>query len=302
MSLVRKMLGGAVVILVLIPSWALAVAPTEIKTTANYEDGASGNADWFAWTFASRRHPSISRIKVQPTAGTVFSLNDRGRWFAGTMGQTGNLLPYYRLTGRGSNLSSDIHVYDMSLRRRRHDPPHVNTGKFEYFPALDGNKLTFIRDSGAESTLWLVTDRSTGAKIPVTTIDSTKAFFPNAPNLIDNWVTYGICKRSGCEAYRYDILGDSRVRVPNPLDKLYFAPSADIDGNVYVERSAPGCGRQAKLVKWTGAGDPTAFYSFEPGIDMIGTSVFDNGANVMLYVDIFDCTDGDTDIWSFLDP
>jgi hypothetical protein len=290
------------VMLVLIPSWAFAATPTPVKATVNYEYGGSGNADFFAWTFQSRRHPNLYRIKVDPTTAPVFTANDRGRWIAGTMGQTGSLLPYYQLTGRRNNLSSDIHIYDMALPHSVSDPPHVNTGKFEYFPALDGNQLTFIRDSGATSTLWLVTDLSTGAKTEVATIDRTKAFFPNAPNLIDHWVTYGICKRSGCEAFRYDIDLDSRVRVPNPLDKLYFAPSADLDGNVYVERSSPGCGRQARLVKWSGAGDPSVFYSFDPGMDMVGTSVFDNGANVTLYTDVYNCSNENLDIWSFLDP
>jgi hypothetical protein len=304
MSLVRKALGAAVVILMLIPSWAFAVTPTPIKVTRNFEYGGSGNADFFAWTFQSRRHPNTSRIKVDPTTAPVFTANNRGRWIAGTMGQTGSLLPYTRLTGRrNNNLSSDIHLYDMAVPAKVADPPHVNTGKFEYFPALDGNQLTFVRDSGSTSTLWLVTDISTGAKIEVATIDRTKAFFANAPNLIDHWVTYALCKRSGCEAYRYDTDLDSRVKVPNPLDKLYFAPSADLAGNVYVERSSPGCGRQARLVKWTPGSDPSVFYSFDPGIDMIGTSVFDDGVgNVTLYSDFFDCADGDLDIWSFLNP
>jgi hypothetical protein len=303
MSQVRATLGAAVVMVVLIPSWALAATPTPVKATVNDEFAGSSNADFFAWTFQSRRHPNVYRIKVDPTTAPAYTVNDRGRWIAGSMGQTGSLLPYYRLTGRrNNNLSSDIHLYDMVAGHKKPDPPHVNTGKFEYFPALDGNQLTFIRDGRSTSTLWLVTDLSTGAKIAVTTIDRTKAFFPNAPNLIDHWVTYGICKRSGCEAYRYDISDGSRVRVPNPLDKLYFAPSADLDGNVYVERSSPGCGRQARLVKWTGVGDPSVFYSFDPGMDMIGTSVFDNGANVTLYADAFDCSNDNLDIWSFLDP
>jgi hypothetical protein len=233
----------------------------------------------------------------------VFAANDRGRWIAGSMGQTGSLLPYYRLTGRSNNLSSDVHLYDMSTRQRIADPPHVNTGRFEYFPALDGNQLTFIRETGTTSTLYLVTDLSMGTKRAVVSLNPRRAFFANAPNLIGNWITYSICKRSGCQAYRYDITGFARVRVPNPLDKLYFAPSADAAGNVYVERSSPGCGRQARLVKWTpGAGDPSVFYSFDPGMDMVGTSVFDNGANVTLYTDVLDCSNDNLDIWSFLDP
>jgi hypothetical protein len=300
MRSIRMMLGVALAFLVLGTSWALAGTPTPVKTTRNAEVFASGNADYFAWNFRSRRHPNVSIIKVQPTGGGVFSLNHRGRWYVGDMDQTGSLLPYARIIGREN---PDIHIYDMSARGAATVPPNVNTSKAEYFPAISGNQLTFVRRSARSATLWLVTDRSTGAKIAVASVQLRDATIANPPNLIGNWVTYSICRHGGCEAYRYDIGLGTTDKVPNPNDKYSFAPAADLAGNVYVERSALACGRQAKLVKWTGTGDPTAFYSFARGHDMTSTSVYDDGAgNVTLYADVFDCAHLNQDIVSFLNP
>lgn len=302
MSSARRLLGAAVVALVLGPSSAFAVTPTPVATTPKPEFRSSGNADYVAWTFATRRAPRTDRIRVRPAAGAAYTLNDRGRWFSGDMDQTGSLLPYYRWVQGADGVSSDVHIVDMSTRLRVAVPPNVNTAHLEYFPALSGNQLTFVRRGGGRETLWLVTDRSTGAKVEVRSVDLSRAFFANAPNLIGNWVTYAICRRSGCEAYRYDIGLGTTLTVPNPLDEFYFAPAADIAGNVYVERSGARCGTRARLMKWTGSGDPSIVYRFARGQDMTGTSVFDDGTDVTLYTDTYGCADRAQDVVSFLNP
>jgi hypothetical protein len=191
----------------------------------------------------------------------------------------------------------------MSARTHVDVPPGVNTASTEFFPAISEDRLIFIRRGGGSETLWLVTDLVTGDKVPVLTVDRDRAVIANAPNLIGNWVTYAICRRTGCEAFRYDIDQGTTDRVPNPLGKYYFAPSADLAGNVYVERSGAACGSNAKLMKWTGTGDPTVFYSFARGHDMNGSSVFDDDAgNVTVYPDVFGCARSNQDIISFANP
>ena len=253
----RTVRGVSVVALALLlvgSGTAFAGGPTTVVATRNDELDGSGNADYFAWTFVRVGHPGLF-IKVKPTGGSVTTLNSRGRWRSGSMDQTGSLLPYWRITGQGSSRDMDIHVYDMLAQAEAAVPPNVNTNKLEYFPAISGNQMTFVRQGRTTQTLWLVTDRTTGAKVPVATLDLRRAIVANAPNLMGNWVTYAVCRRSGCEAYRYDIGLASTAHVPNPLDKFYFAPSADIAGNVYLERSGAACGSNAKLMKWTGSGD-----------------------------------------------
>ncbi len=298
----RAIVPVALALLLVGSGTAFAGGPTTVVATPNDEYHGSGNADYFAWTFVRDGHPG-QFIKVKPTGGSVTTINSRGRWQSGSMDQTGSLLPYWRITGKGSSTDSDVHIYDMAAASGSPVPPNVNTNKLEYFPALSGGQMTFVREGRSTMTLWLVTDMTTGAKISVVSLDLRRAFIANAPNLMGNWVTFAVCRRSGCQAYRYDIGLASTAKVPNPQGKYYFAPSADLAGNVYFESSGANCGANAKVMKWTGTGDPTVVASFVPGQDMIGTSVYDDGAgSVTLYVDTLDCAQSDADIVSFSNP
>ena len=276
--------------------------PRPVQVTPNDEFGGVGNADYFAWTLDTPRGSDAVKVRVRPTSGSEFSLNDEGRWFVGGMNETGSLLSYYRVTG-SRNLTSDVHLYDMAARSRVGVPDGVNTAKFEYFPALSGNSMIFVRRGRVSATLWLIPDRSTGEKFEIKTVDSDRAFFSNAPNLLGNWLTYSLCRQAGCEAYRYDIGLRNTVTVPHETGTYSFAPSADLAGNVYFEQSGRYCGAHAKLMKWTGTGQPSMFYSFDPGRDMNGTSVYDDGAgSVTVYADVFGCNRTNQNIVSFANP
>ena len=49
--------------------------------------------------------------------------------------------------------------------------------------------------------------------------------------------------------------------------------------------------------------DPVVTYSFDPGIDVVYISVFDDGlGTVKVYVDFLDCSSFDSDIYSFSNP
>jgi hypothetical protein len=282
---------------------ASAGTPTDVKATANDELFGSGNADYFAWTFVSRRDPHVYRVKVQPTGGDPFSLNTRGRRFSGDMDPNGTVLPYSRILGRGDSRTDDIFLYDMEARTDVAVPDGINTGKNEFFPAISGNHMTFLRRSATSETLWLVTDLSTGDKIPIVTLDPRETVVANPPNIVGNWLAYAICRHAGCEAYRYDISQGQAVKVPNPRDKYSYAPAVDLAGTVYVERSSLQCGQHATLVKWTGSGDPTVFHEYRSGHDLTSTSVYDDGGgNVTLYVDVYDCAHVNEDIVSFSNP
>ena len=56
-------------------------------------------------------------------------------------------------------------------------------------------------------------------------------------------------------------------------------------------------------MKWTGSGDPTAFYRLPSGTDAAQTSVYDDGSgNVVLYVDFRNLSTGNLDVYSFTNP
>jgi hypothetical protein len=284
----------------LVAGSALAVVgPTPIKTGIRNQWSASGNASYFAWTQDAAGDRRARNVWVKPTASSAFQVDHRGRGFAGQMDPIGTVLPYQRvLRGR-----SDLKLFDMATQEHLALPAGINTEKWEQWPARYGNQLTFIRYGRVNTTLFLVTDLTIGTKLPIKTIDSELAVFANVPKINGNWVTYAICNQRGCKIYRYDIGSSLNEKIPNPLDLLYFAPSPDLSGTVYFERSRPGCGRAARMMKWTGVGDPTIFYPFERGTDMTGSMTFDdNAGTITVFVDFFDCDSGKHDIYSFTDP
>jgi hypothetical protein len=168
--------------------------------------------------------------------------------------------------------------------------------------------FTFVRITNSASKLYLVTDLSTGAKIKFATIDMPKFYLNSSPRLYGNWIVWSTISKSGkyWRAYRYDIANDLIEKIPNPLGtKWNYAPSVDVTGNVYFIRSGHGCGASVRLMKWDGnpVDNPVVTYSFDPGIDVQTTSVFDDGlGTVKVYVDFLDCGTFDSDIYSFSNP
>jgi hypothetical protein len=302
MNAIRRALAAAVAIVMFCPAWAFAeTTPTGAQVTPNDEFGGVGNADYFAWSFVNQRTPRVVQVKFRPTGGSAVTLNDRGRWFAGGMAEAGSLLSYYRISG-GRTPTSDVHLYDMATQSEVAVPAGVNTAKVEVFPAVSGASMTFVRQGPGSATLWLVPDRATGDAVEIKTIDLHRAFFSNAPNLLGNWITYSICRQAGCEAYRYDIGLDAADTVPHATGTYAYAPSADLAGTVYFEQSGKYCGAHARLMTWDGSGQPSTAYRFNPGRDMNGTSVFDDGSHVTVFADIFGCRKVDQDIVKFTDP
>jgi hypothetical protein len=302
----RPMLTVAVAIsMVLLSADAFAaVVATPVRTDpSRLEYEGSGNADYFAWTQDQADAYFQRNVWVLPTAGKEYEVSaGGGQAVSGQMDHTGSLLPYEHCV---HDASCDIVLFDMSTKTQQPLPAGINTSrKNEIFPALYGDQMTFLRNGPAGDTLYLVTDLSTGAKFALKSIPNRRraSFASNEPRFSGNWVTYGICNRTGCHAFRYDIAGNSTIKVPNPLGKQYFAASPDLAGNVYFE-ACGRCGAHAHLMKWTGSGDPTPFYTFPSGTDAAQTSVYDDGGgNVLLYVDFRTYSTGNMDIYSFSNP
>jgi hypothetical protein len=293
-------LGAAVVVLT--ATVASAGAPTDVRATRRNEFGGSANANYLAWTQDEAGHLNRFHVWVKPTGSPAFEVNQAGRAFTGQVDPAGTTLAYF-FSGHGNY---DVKLYDMATQTRSAAPPNVNTGQDEYWPGPSATQLIFVRESRNSAKLYLVTDLTTGSKIAVKSIDPAKSFFPTPPRLMGNWITYAVCttRITSCKAYRYDIAASTTRQIPNPRHLFYFAPSADLAGNVYLERSGRNCGNSARLMKWTaGGGSPTTVYAFNRGTDLTGTSVFDdNAGTVVVYVDLYDCPTGAGDIVSFTNP
>ena len=292
----------AISIMLVTPDAFAAAVATPVRTDPiRREFDASGNGSYFAWTQDQADAYFQRNVWVLPAGGKEYEVRaGGGQAVSGQMDHTGSLLPYSHC----SHGACDLALFDMSTKTEQPLPAGINTSaKNELFPALYGDQMTFLRERRSAQTLYLVTDLSTGAKFALRSVNLRRATFSSEPRLTGNWVTYAICNRTGCHAFRYDIAGDSTTKIPNPLGRRYAAPSPDLAGNVYLEGCRSRCGAHASLMKWTGSGDLTVFYTFESGIDAAQTSVYDDGGgNVVLYVDFRTYATGNMDIYSFTNP
>ena len=301
----RAWRAAAVVALVLaaglLAESARAGAPTAIKTSNRDEWAPSGNASYFAWNENTRRRPRRYAVWFEPAGGGPrVKVSSGGSAFAGRMDPLGSTLPYHQVVGR----SHDVRLFDMAIQDHLDLPPGINTGRqSEFWASRYGNTMTFIRCCRQGDQLFLVTDLTTGAKIVIENLNPNRIVYANTPNIQGDYVTWAACTRNECEAYRYQISTQETLQIPNPRTMLYFTPAVDLSGNVYFARSRFGCGRNVRLMKWTGAGDPTVFHALPRGVDTGSSSIYDDGGgNVTFFFDYFDCGTGNGDIYSFTNP
>lgn len=269
-----------------------------VKTGPRDQFEGTGNADYFAWTQDAAGSNGLD-VWVDPPVGASFKVDGAGTGFADAVDQTGPLLAWQLI----KNNTSDVKLFDMAAIADVPLPSGINTNGWECCSGIFGNTFTFVRTTKSAFKLYLVTDLTTGDKIKFTTIHRPNLNIFGPPRLYGNWIVWSTYGASGWKAYRYDISNDLIQKIPNPLDKFYYAPSVDVAGNVYFIRSGNDCGASVRLMKWNGTGDPTVAYSFDGDIDSFSTSVFDDGlGTVTVYVDFFDCSVGKSDIYSLTNP
>jgi hypothetical protein len=278
-----------------------ALVPDPVKTGARFQFGGTGNADYFAWTQDAAGSNGWD-VWAQPTGGAKFQVNGAGTGYSGAVDQSTSRLAWQLV----KHNTSDVKLFDMATQLNVPLPSGINTNGWEWGAGVFGNTFTFTRTTKAAFKLYLVTDLSTGAKIKFATIERPKLSIYGPPRLYGDWIVWSTISKSGnWRAYRYDIMNDLTQKIPNPLDKFYYAPSVDVAGNVYFIRSGNGCGASLRLMKWDGnpLDNPVITYSFDPGIDVVYISVFDDGlGTVKVYVDFLDCSSFDSDIYSFSNP
>jgi hypothetical protein len=299
----RSVLFGSVFAFLLFTQAAFAGVPTEVKTTNRDEFLGSANANFFSWTQDRAGHPRARDAWYEPTpvgSGTPVRLNAAGdKAYSGQIDPATDQIGWQRI----HNGHSDVRVYDMSGQANVPLPAGINTSKWEWGPAVYSGQMTFARDGRRGQTIFLV-DLTTGTKQVIKTTDYTHTFLFLPPRFYGNWIVYMLATRNGWNVYEYDVTNGTTRRVPNPNDKLYYAPSVDLAGNVYFIRSGFGCAVNVRLMKWTrGGGDPVVVYAFDSTHDANDTSVYDDGAGtVQVFAAFYDCENGRDDIYSFTNP
>jgi len=299
---VPALLAAALVVPLVSPP-ALAGSPVDVKATSDREWLGSGNANYFAWTTAPEAHRHADSAWYEPLpvgSGTPVRLNASGvRGYAGQIDDGSDQLPWQRVR----NDQSDIRLRDVSASSNVPLPDGVNTPRREWGPALSEGNLVFTRNGRDHQTLFVV-DLSTGDRTVVRTTDYTHSLlYERYPARIQgNWIAYSVITRRGWNAYEYDIANATTTRIPNPLDKTYYAASPDLDGNVFFVRSGSRCGANARLMEWTPGADPVVVYAFSSGVEATDTATFDDGVDTVTYVSFLSCSTGDSDIESFTDP
>ena len=148
--------------LALVASSAWAGSPTAERTTRRNEFGGTGNAGYFAWTQDEAGNPNAFHVWVKPTGMPAFQVTQAGDGFSGQVDQTGSLLSY-DFARRGD---FGVKLYDMMTQTQVAAPLGVNTTHDEFFGAVFGNQLIFARARRTATTLYLVTDRTTGTRSP----------------------------------------------------------------------------------------------------------------------------------------
>lgn len=274
----------------------------EVKATNRIEFLGSGNTNFFGWTQDRVGHPRARDAWYEPMpvgSGTPVRLNASGdKAYAGTIDQTSDQMGWQRV----HNGNSDVRVYDLAGQANVTLPNGINTSKWEWAPSVSGGRMTFARD-GRNGQSAILVDLATGVKTTFLTTDYAHSFLGIPPRIAGNWIVYFLATTRGWKAYEYDITNGTTQKIPNPNDKLYYAPSVDLSGNVYFIRSGNGCAASVRLMEWTPGSDPVVLFAFDSTHDVNDTSTFDDGAGtITVYIGTYDCSTGESDIDSLTNP
>ncbi len=93
-------------------------------------------------------------------------------------------------------------------------------------------------------------DRNTDTNIVLDTVTQRCAcVYPG--QVSDDYATWTRCSKSTCQAWYYDIAGETTAKIPNPNAKLQYFPAVSAaTGDLYFVQSAFGCGLHTKIMQW----------------------------------------------------
>jgi hypothetical protein len=252
-----------------------ATARNEFKPAAGFH--ASGD-ELISYSRSQSGHPNRydAILKRVSTSGTTrITLNARGRGYAG--GIDSPRVIYQQVVNGNSN----IRIYNIDDATRA-APAGVNTSQWEWQPTISGDWVLFGRaDPSGPTEKVILHNLASPEDRRLTRIDR-RAYAAIPGQVAGNWAAYVRCAPV-CNVIRYDILNKTRTVLQKPVTsppRYQYAAGVTSAGVVYVARSGPKCGSNAKIVRYFGGSDPatgTKVAALPRGIDIFNVYARDNG-------------------------
>lgn len=288
---------------------ALAAAPTTavegpFKVLGGLQDQLlpAVNGTYLTWTESTLAQPHRFHAfaRVRGTTET-FRLDP-----IGSRGYTGGIDPgqhraiYQRITEQ----TSDLYLVNLVTRTQSELPGLVNTARWERDPRISDRFVLFVRDSAAQTTVWLW-ERGT------TTIDRLAAydftsFHVETGAVGERFATWSVCGPLTCRAWIHDTERSTTKKIPAPDGLARYAPAVDeVEGQAYFVRSGQRCGANVRIMRVPVANlgaAPVTLITFPAGIDVGMTLSFSRPAGeVDLWFARFRCAPQQGDIFRLRD-
>lgn len=266
------------------------VDETLVEGGAGNQFSGDGNTAYLTWASNSTAHPRHYDSLFRPIGGgSSTKMNEAGtQGYAGDINGDTTEAVYQQTDGS----SSDIYLYDLATETPTQAPDAVNTSLWEWAPSVSDGYILYGRNKFTrKSSPWKIVlyDRNTDINTVLDTVTQACAcIYPG--QVSDAYATWTRCSTSTCQAWYYDIAGQTTSKIPNPNTKLQYFPAVSAaTGDLYYVQSAFACGSHVKIMEWNPVAGGTANdVSSQPsGYDVyLGPNVFDDtGGHQDVYVD-----------------
>jgi hypothetical protein len=273
-------------------------APTQVPVKAKpppvSEQDAAAGPGYLAWDQNTRSHPHLFDEYYQHGGGGRVRVNPAGtQAFGGGIG--GTTLVYQQVHDGGS----DLRLFDLATHVRSLPPAGIDTSGWEWHPTISGPWILFGRIGHTGTQRVLLANTSTHE---LRVLDTRKNGQTAEPGQVrGDLATWDRCA-TRCNVFVYRISTATATKVPNPLRRFQFAPSADSAGNVFYIRSGRRCGRAATLMELPSGGTPRTLLALHPGTDAGFTYVSGSGASETVMFDKYHCSSATWDVFRIAVP
>jgi hypothetical protein len=267
--------------------------PTPIRATAAQERFPAADSGYLAWSQVVGRK---QHVRALVEGGSPFRVN---AWANGATGGIDGSLLIYQEYARDR---SDLKLYELDTRVRSNPPAGINTTRWEYWPDIDGGRILFGRlfPRGKRQVILYDPGAVPSLRVLMETQGGRHNLHPGQVNgdyvVWTRWRTRGD-RYVDCEVFLHDLVGNTRITVPNPGNKCQFGASVAEDGTVFYGRSGYACGRSVKLMMLPPGGSPSTLVSFARGRDFTDSYTYAHAGQDHVLYDPASCSRPRQDIF-----